>query len=146
MKQSRVSTTSSLSRAQKYYHASFKTYPRNKVPTDLSTRQSLITVIHEQYPTRARVAGNQFNAIVASWQKPATSFLTLQPFSQEESIGDDGLMVQSTFDAIIDDDQYLMQLYPDPYLFFSTMPDESELTKHYRKLLDSIMPLQMKKN
>ena len=55
-------------------------------------------------------------------------------------------MVQSTFDAIIDDDQYLMQLYPDPYLFFSTMPDESELTKHYRKLLDSIMSLQMKKN
>ena len=54
-------------------------------------------------------------------------------------------MVQSTFDAIIDDDQYLMQLYPDPYLFFSTMPDESELTKHYRKLLDSIMSLQMKK-
>ncbi len=58
MKQNRVSTTSSSSCAQKYYHASFKTYPRNKVPTDLSTQQSLITIIHEQYPTRARVAGN----------------------------------------------------------------------------------------
>ncbi len=38
-KQNRVSTTSSLSCTQKYYHASLKTYPRNKVPTDLSTRQ-----------------------------------------------------------------------------------------------------------
>jgi hypothetical protein len=76
-----------LSCALKYYHSSsFKTYSRNKVPTDLSGLHSLITNIHQQYPARARVAGNQFNETVASWQQPATSFLSLQTFAPDESI------------------------------------------------------------
>ena len=69
----------------------------------------------------------------------------MQTFAQDESIGDDGLMVQSTFDTNIDDDHNLMQLYLDPNLLFGLILEGTKLSMRYWKLLDSVMSLQLKK-
>ncbi len=57
-------------------------------------------------------------------------------------MGDDVLMLQSTFDINIKKEDYLGSLFADPHLLVASMPSDDQLKKHYTKLLEGITLLR----
>ncbi len=57
-------------------------------------------------------------------------------------MGNDGLMLQSTFDMNIKEEDYLVSLCPDPHLLVASMPSDDQLKKHYKKLLEGVILLR----
>ena len=52
------------------------------------------------------------------------------------------LMLQSTFDVNIKEEDYLVSLFPDLHLLVASMPSDNQLKKHYKKLLEGVILLR----
>ena len=86
-----------------YYHSAFTMYPRHNLPENIATPTDVLDLLCKVFSSRARVSTQKvWNLIIESWSAPKkSSFLLLPPLTQESNVGNDGLMLQSTFDVNI---------------------------------------------
>jgi hypothetical protein len=73
---------------------------------------------------------------------PSSHLSVPATLTQESNVGNDGLMLQSTFDVNIKEEVYLVSLCPDPHLLVASMPSNDQLKKHYKKLLKGVILLR----
>ena len=78
-------------------------YPRHNLPENIATPTDVLDLLCKVFSSRARVSTQKvWNPIIESWNAPnKSSFLSLPPLTQESNVGNDGLMLQSTFDVNI---------------------------------------------
>ena len=108
------------------------TYPRHNCSENISSNPDVLDLLLKVFSSRARVSTQKvWNPIIESWNQPKkSSFLSLPPLTQESNVGDDSLMLQSTYDVNINEEDYLASLCADPHLLVaSTLPDD-QLKKH----------------
>jgi hypothetical protein len=128
-----------------YYHSAFTTYQRHNRPENNASTPDVLDTLLKAFSSRARVSSHKvWNALIESWNSPKkSSFLSQPPLTQESNVGDDGLMLQSTFDVNnIKEEDYLVSLCPDPHLLVNSMPSDDQLKKHYAKLLKGVILLR----
>jgi hypothetical protein len=127
-----------------YYHSAFTTYPRHNRLENIASTPDVLDTLLKAFSSRARVSTQKvWNPIIESWNSPKkSSFLSLPPLTQESNVGNDGLMLQSTFDMNIKEEDYLVSLCPDPHLLVASMPSDDQLKKHYKKLLEGVILLR----
>ncbi len=64
----RSTNASSKDAVQIYFHAVFTTYPRHKLPKDMTSHKSIILDLFNQLPQRPKVdSQSRWNSNVASW-------------------------------------------------------------------------------
>ena len=86
------------------------------------------------------------NSIITNWSStPRVSSICIPNLlAHHDNIGDDGLMSQSTFDVAINNEEYLNQLPPNPFLIDNIQPSNEKLRQYYSKLLQTYNTVKQK--
>jgi hypothetical protein len=130
----RSTNTSSKAATQIYFHAVFTTYPRHKLPKDMTSQESIILDLFNKLPQRPKVdSQSRLSSTVASWNSSQKTSMSSIPslLANKDNVGDDGLMSQLTFNVDIDNEVYLSHLCPNPNLVDDSMPPPTELSQLY---------------
>jgi len=80
---------------------------------------------------------SQFNSEVSSWNTKRQIFPSSSTIFNE-SIGEDGLSSQSTYDVRFDNPHHIESIAPNPKVLFNSLPTNEDMKKSYEILVKAV--------
>jgi hypothetical protein len=139
------STSKSKDFSQCVYFDAFTSYARHLLPEDIDEILPIVESVTTNITSQRSGFTNrmsQLNSEVSSWNTRRQIF----PCSSSifnESIGEDGLSSQSTYDVRIDNPHHIEVIAPNPKLLQQPLPSNGEMKTSYQLLLKAVNEMRI---
>ena len=142
-------STKSIARdvAQCVYFDVFSTYARHKLPEAEEFDEIKAAVMSVTTNVTSQRSGStnhmsQLNSEVSSWNTKHQIFPSSSTIFNE-SIGEDGLSSQSTYDVRFDNPHHIESIAPNPKVLFNSLPSNEDMKKSYEILVKAINDMRI---
>ena len=131
--------------SQFVYFDAFTSYARHKLPEDIDEIMAAVKSVTTNVTSQRSGSTNrisQFNAEVSSWNAKRP-ILPSSSSIYNESIGEDGLSSQSTYDVNIDNPHHIAAIAPNPKLLQDLLPHIDNMKTSYQILLKAVNDMRI---
>ena len=139
------STSKSRDFSQCVYFDVFTSYARHLLPEDIDEILPIVESVTTNATSQRSGSTNrmsQLNCEVSSWNNKRQIFPSSSSIFNE-SIGEDGLSSQSTYDVTIDNPHHIEVIRPNPNLLQQPLPSNEEMKTSYQFLVKAVNEMRI---